>query len=220
MIISTTNIGLRPRRSASPPKKDKNAEQGRGANNAARRWPDFEFIKEQRKSDAANEKNEAGEEFARRGQRPTEQSSVDPHRQFVDVVLHRLRARLGGQQSLPYRAWRQFPLPTDSHEAIFARSLFPSRRPFRCRALPFIFISERVAPFTVFGLGKLVARTGIAAQIGFPVHPHMLCDAAGFVLVNKGTDTRTLRAYLGHRSIQSTVRYTESAPNRFKNLWR
>jgi hypothetical protein len=34
------------------------------------------------------------------------------------------------------------------------------------------------------------------------------------------TDTRTLQAYLGHRSIQSTVRYTELAPGRFKNLWR
>jgi RecA-family ATPase len=42
----------------------------------------------------------------------------------------------------------------------------------------------------------------------------------GFALANKGTDTRTLQAYLGHRSIQSTVRYTELAPGRFKNLWR
>jgi site-specific recombinase XerD len=52
------------------------------------------------------------------------------------------------------------------------------------------------------------------------VHPHMLRHAAGFVLANKGTDTRTLQAYLGHRSIQSTVRYTDLAPGRFKNLWR
>ena len=44
--------------------------------------------------------------------------------------------------------------------------------------------------------------------------------AAGFVLANKGVDTRTLQAYLGHRSIQSTVRYTELAPGRFKDLWR
>ena len=28
------------------------------------------------------------------------------------------------------------------------------------------------------------------------------------------------KVYLGHRSIQSTVRYTELAPGRFKNLWR
>ena len=85
---------------------------------------------------------------------------------------------------------------------------------------PFIFVSERGAPFTVAGLAKLVERAGNAAKIGFKVHPHMLRHAAGFVLANKGVDTRTLQAYLGHRSIQSAVRYTELAPGRFKNLWR
>jgi site-specific recombinase XerD len=48
----------------------------------------------------------------------------------------------------------------------------------------------------------------------------MLRHACGYALANKGTDTRTLQAYLGHRSIQSTVRYTELAPGRFKNIWR
>jgi hypothetical protein len=28
-----------------------------------------------------------------------------------------------------------------------------------------------------------------------------------------------LSGYLGHRNIQHTVRYTELAPTRFKNLW-
>jgi Phage integrase family len=32
--------------------------------------------------------------------------------------------------------------------------------------------------------------------------------ACGFQLANQGTDTRTLQAYLGHRNIQHTVRYT------------
>ena len=32
--------------------------------------------------------------------------------------------------------------------------------------------------------------------------------------------SRTLQAYLGHRNIQHTVRYTELSPTRFKNLWR
>jgi hypothetical protein len=33
---------------------------------------------------------------------------------------------------------------------------------------------------------------------------------------NRGPDTGTLQAYLGRRSIQSSVRYTELAPTRFK----
>ena len=85
---------------------------------------------------------------------------------------------------------------------------------------PFIFVSERGAPFSVAGLAKLVERAGVEAGMPFKCHPHMLRHATGFALANKGTDTRTLQAYLGHRSIQSTVRYSELAPGRFKNLWR
>ena len=85
---------------------------------------------------------------------------------------------------------------------------------------PFVFVSERGAPFSTSGWAKLIERAGVEAKMPFPVHPHMLRHACGFVLANKGTDTRTLQAYLGHRSIQSTVRYTELAPGRFKNLWR
>ena len=85
---------------------------------------------------------------------------------------------------------------------------------------PFVFVSERGAPFSTSGWAKLIERAGVEAKMPFPVHPHMLRHACGFVLANRGTDTRTLQAYLGHRSIQSTVRYTELAPGRFKNLWR
>jgi hypothetical protein len=35
-----------------------------------------------------------------------------------------------------------------------------------------------------------------------------------------GHDTRALQAYLGHKNIQHTVRYTELAPHRFKDFWR
>jgi type 1 fimbriae regulatory protein FimB/type 1 fimbriae regulatory protein FimE len=85
---------------------------------------------------------------------------------------------------------------------------------------PFIFVSERGAPFTVSGFAKLIERAGVEARMPFKVHPHMLRHSTGYALANKGTDTRTLQAYLGHRSIQSTVRYSELAPGRFKNLWR
>jgi type 1 fimbriae regulatory protein FimB len=50
-------------------------------------------------------------------------------------------------------------------------------------------------------------------------HPHMLRHACGYALANKGIDTRTLQAYLGHRSINSTTRYAALAPGRFKNIW-
>jgi site-specific recombinase XerD len=39
-------------------------------------------------------------------------------------------------------------------------------------------------------------------------------------LANADHDTRALQAWLGHRNIQHTVRYTELAPDRFKNFWR
>ena len=85
---------------------------------------------------------------------------------------------------------------------------------------PFVFTSERGSPFTTAGFARLVERAGVAADLGFPVHPHMLRHACGFTLANKGTDTRTLQAYLGHKNIQHTVRYTELSPDRFKDIWR
>ena len=38
--------------------------------------------------------------------------------------------------------------------------------------------------------------------------------------LSAGHDTRALQAWLGHKKIQHTVRYTELAPDRFKNFWR
>jgi site-specific recombinase XerD len=49
---------------------------------------------------------------------------------------------------------------------------------------------------------------------------HMLRHACGFKLANDGHDTRAIQAYLGHRSIVSTVRYTAMTPNRFKHFWK
>jgi site-specific recombinase XerD len=42
----------------------------------------------------------------------------------------------------------------------------------------------------------------------------------GYALANAGHDTRALQAWLGHKNIQHTVRYTELAPDRFKDFWR
>jgi integrase len=85
---------------------------------------------------------------------------------------------------------------------------------------PFVFTSERGSPFTVAGFARMVERAGEEAGLGFKAHPHMLRHACGFVLASKGHDTRAIQAYLGHKNIQHTVRYTELSPTRFRTFWR
>jgi integrase len=84
----------------------------------------------------------------------------------------------------------------------------------------FVFVSERKAPFKTAGFAAMIKRAGELARLQLSVHPHMLRHGCGFALANAGHDTRSLQAYLGHRNIQHTVRYTELAPDRFKNFWR
>jgi integrase len=84
----------------------------------------------------------------------------------------------------------------------------------------FVFVSERGAPFSTRGFQAMVERVAKAAGFDMKIHPHMLRHACGYKLANDGIDTRTIQAYLGHRSIQHTVRYTELAPTRFKSLFR
>ena len=85
---------------------------------------------------------------------------------------------------------------------------------------PFVFTSERGAPFSTAGFARMVERAGVEAKLAFKAHPHMLRHACGYALANRGHDTRALQAYLGHKNIQHTVRYTELSPARFKYFWR
>lgn len=84
---------------------------------------------------------------------------------------------------------------------------------------PYIFTGERKGPLTESTVRKMVARAGIAAAIGFPIHPHMLRHAAGYKLANDGQDTRAIQHYLGHKNITHTVLYTNLSPERFKDFW-
>jgi integrase len=84
----------------------------------------------------------------------------------------------------------------------------------------YVFVSERGSPFTTAGFAKLVERAGFEAGFKFGTHPHMLRHSCGYKLANDGHDTRSLQAYLGHKNIQHTVRYSEMSPMRFKDFWR
>ena len=87
-------------------------------------------------------------------------------------------------------------------------------------ASPHVFQSERGGPMAAKSFGQLIERVGKHARIPFGCFPHMLRHACGYALANAGHDTRALQAWLGHRNIQHTVRYTELAPDRFKDFWK
>jgi type 1 fimbriae regulatory protein FimB/type 1 fimbriae regulatory protein FimE len=46
----------------------------------------------------------------------------------------------------------------------------------------------------------------------------MLRHSTGYKLANDGH--RALQHYMGHKNIMHTVRYTEMAPDRFKDFWK
>jgi integrase len=75
---------------------------------------------------------------------------------------------------------------------------------------PFVFATERGGPFTSDAVNRIIKRIG----------ERMLRHGCGYALANAGHDTRAIQDWLGHRSIQHTVRYTELAPTRFKDFWR
>jgi integrase len=125
---------------------------------------------------------------------------------FASATLHVRRVKSGTPST--------HPLQGEEMRAL--RRLQREQEP----SSPFVFTSERGSPFTTAGFARMLERTAAEAKIAIKVHPHMLRHACGFALANAGHDTRALQAYLGHRNIQHTVRYTELAPTRFKDFWR
>ena len=126
--------------------------------------------------------------------------------EFATTTLHVRRVKQGTPST--------HPIPGDELRAL--RRLQREQEPRSA----FVFTSERGVPFGTAGFARMVERAGTQAKLGFKAHPHMLRHACGYALANKGHDTRALQAYLGHRNIQHTVRYTELSPTRFKDFWR
>jgi integrase len=84
----------------------------------------------------------------------------------------------------------------------------------------FVFTTERRTPFTPESLNNLIKALGRKARLPFPIHCHMLRHSCGYALAAAGHDTRRIQAYLGHKSIEHTVRYTALCDAPFKEFWR
>jgi type 1 fimbriae regulatory protein FimB/type 1 fimbriae regulatory protein FimE len=128
--------------------------------------------------------------------------------EFQTGKLHVRRAK-GGQTSVH---------PLGGKELRALRRL--QRETMDGRQTVYVFVSERLAPLSVAGYQRMVARAGEAAGFPFLIHSHMLRHSTGYKLANDGQDTRSIQHYLGHRSIASTVRYTALASTRFKHFWK
>jgi site-specific recombinase XerD len=125
--------------------------------------------------------------------------------------------------------WDQVDLKASTLTVLRAKGGTPSLHPLKgdeLRALrplagagkPWVFTTERGGPMTPAGVRDIMRRLGAGAGLG-RVHPHMLRHACGYKLINQGTDLRMVQAYLGHRAIASTVRYTEVDVRRFRGLF-
>ncbi len=77
---------------------------------------------------------------------------------------------------------------------------------------PYVFISERLAPMTAATFRKLLARAGDAANLGMPIHPHMLRHSTGFKLANDGQDTPVPSSTISGTGTSSTPCSTPSSP--------
>ena len=91
----------------------------------------------------------------------------------------------------------------------------------------FVFLTERDGPMTPKAFHALFARIGQRAELPFGGRFVFLTERDGpmtpkafYLLASKGHDTRSLQAYLGHKNIQNTVRYTEMAPDHFRDFWK
>jgi integrase len=155
-----------------------------------------------------------------------------PHRDQTMILLafrHGLRA-----SEVCDLQWTQVDFATATLAVTRAKHGTPSTHPLTGRELralrrlhreaegrsPFVFVSERGTPMTVSNFQKLISRACEAAGLKIKAHPHMLRHACGFHQANAGRDTRSLQAYLGHKNIQHTVRYSELAPTRFRGWWK
>lgn len=129
--------------------------------------------------------------------------------------------------------WEQIDFKTASLHVRRLKNGTPSTHPLTGRELralrrhqreskksPFVFVSEWGSPLSAPGFSRMVERRAVSARLGIKAHAHMLRHACGYKLANDGHDTRALQAYLGHRNIRDTTRYTALAQDRFKGFWK
>lgn len=81
-----------------------------------------------------------------------------------------------------------------------------------------IFKNRRGEPLTRFGVRYLLRkylpkRLGGGSGTGKRIHPHMLCHTTAIYLLKAGVDLATISQWLGHASLNTTMRYARADPD-------
>ena len=85
-----------------------------------------------------------------------------------------------------------------------------------------VFLNVRRQPITRFGIHTLVERTVAKAASSAPslrkkkISPHTIRHTTAVALLRAGVDINTIRAWLGHVSLETTNRYAHLASDPVK----
>lgn len=77
----------------------------------------------------------------------------------------------------------------------------------------YIFTSWNESPIAARSVQKLCKILGKRAQLPLDIHFHMLRHSCGYHLANGGVGVLHIQQWLGHTSINNTIKYTHLVPN-------
>ena len=78
--------------------------------------------------------------------------------------------------------------------------------------------ADRVFQITSAGFRKMLARLELPPELkALAIHPHMLRHACGYDMVGRA-DLQARAAFLGHKRLENTVRYSRLDPGQFEGL--
>lgn len=140
------------------------------------------------------------------GLRITEARSLE----IGDVDSTRMVLHVRGAKN---RHDRIVPLPQRTLEAL--RANYRAARPKG----PLLFPGRSGdRPLTRNAVAKALRKAESQAGLGKSVHPHLFRHSFATHLLETGVDLRTVQILLGHRSLQSTARYTHLSEARRERL--
>jgi integrase/recombinase XerD len=83
-----------------------------------------------------------------------------------------------------------------------------------------LFLRRGAARISTYAGVCIVKQAARRAKLGKHVHPHMIRHSFATHLLNRGADLYSIMQFLGHKSIESTVRYLQVATARLSEVHR